>query len=52
MREGDQKTKTIGMIATALITVSTLVTFWLVVTTTQRIVDASIKNINTELMGY
>jgi hypothetical protein len=52
VQASDQKTKTIGLIACVLIALSTLFTFWLVVSTTQKIVNTSIQSINTELLGY
>lgn len=52
VQASDQKTKTIGLVACVLIILSTLFTFWLVVSTTQRIVNTSIQTINTELLGY
>lgn len=52
MKSNDQKTKTIGMVSGAILIISIITTFWIVVTTTQKIIDDSVKSINQALIGY
>ena len=51
VRSADERAKQIGIIAIALMTISTIVTFWLAIVWTQQYVQSSVNSINLSGLG-
>ena len=51
LKSEDGKAKTIGIIATLILIISTVVTFWYAYTYTSKIINESLKNITTDVGG-
>jgi rubredoxin len=52
LKSKDQKTRRIGVIASVLLAVSTIVTIWLAIVWTQNAIQSSVNDINAEMSAY
>ena len=51
LKSEDKKAKTIGIIATLLLVVSTVLTFWYVYMITQKIIQQALTNVTSDIGG-
>jgi hypothetical protein len=52
LKSKDEKTRTIGVVACLLLVISTILTIWITIITTQKIMESATAKINTEIDGF